>query len=91
MANVNTYRLFQFYLVIGLFVLPFVYWPWAAIPYEIPRVWFVQRWIEGLGILGCIISFKQSNNFSFINVTNTPEVIMSSPLDVAQHPDIIRR
>ncbi|KKU83483.1 MAG: hypothetical protein UY10_C0007G0011 [Microgenomates group bacterium GW2011_GWA2_47_8] len=61
MANVNTYRLFQFYLVIGLFVLPFVYWPWAAIPYEIPRVWFVQRWIEGLGILGCIISFKQSN------------------------------
>lgn len=37
---------------IGLFLLPFVFWPWAVIPYEIPRVWFFQRWVEILGILG---------------------------------------
>lgn len=34
---------------IGLFVSPFVFWPWAQIPYEIPRVWFFNRWMEILG------------------------------------------
>lgn len=35
---------------IGLFVSPFIFWPWAKIPYEIPRVWFVNRWMEILGV-----------------------------------------
>lgn len=36
----------------GLFFLPFIFWPWVKIPYEIPRVWFFQRWVEILAILG---------------------------------------
>lgn len=36
----------------GLTILPLVMWPWAQIPYEIPRVWFVQRWVEILIVLG---------------------------------------
>lgn len=38
----------------GLFVLPLVFWPKAAISYEIPKVWFFQRWVEFLGILGVL-------------------------------------
>lgn len=44
-------------LVLGVFFLPFIFWPWAAIPFEIPRVWFVQRWIETIGVVGLVLSF----------------------------------
>ncbi len=40
----------------GLLILPLVMWPWAPVPYEIPRVWFIQRWIEIIGICGIVIS-----------------------------------
>lgn len=36
----------------GLFLLPIIFWPWAPIPYEIPKVWFFQKWVEILGVLG---------------------------------------
>lgn len=39
------------YLILGLFILPFVYWPWAQVAYEIPRVEFVLRWVELGGIM----------------------------------------
>ena len=32
--------------IFGLFILPFVFWPKAFVPYEIPRVWFLTRWVE---------------------------------------------
>jgi O-antigen ligase len=38
----------------GLIIMPLVFWPKAPIPYEIPRVWFIQRWIELLGIFTII-------------------------------------
>lgn len=34
-----------------LFFLPFIFWPAAEIPYEIPRVWFFQRGIEIISLL----------------------------------------
>lgn len=37
-------------LLIGLTVSPFIFWPWAKIPYEIPRVWFINRWLELLAV-----------------------------------------
>lgn len=46
-AYENFYRV----LFSGLAILPLVYWPWAAVPFEIPRVWFIERWIEILGLL----------------------------------------
>ncbi len=36
----------------GLFLLPFIFWPWAKIPFEIPRVWFFDRWVECLALVG---------------------------------------
>lgn len=35
----------------GLAALPLVYWPGAAVAYEVPRVWFFQRWVEVLVIV----------------------------------------
>lgn len=42
----------KFILFLGLFLLPLIFWPWAQIPFEIPKVWFVQRWIEVLALMG---------------------------------------
>lgn len=43
-------------LIIGIAALPLVFWPWGLIKYEIPRVWFIQRWIETMCIMGLIFS-----------------------------------
>lgn len=45
----------KWFFLLGLFLLPFVFWPFATVPFEIPRVWFVQRWIEVLGALGLLV------------------------------------
>ncbi|MBI2310156.1 O-antigen ligase family protein [Candidatus Collierbacteria bacterium] len=44
----------KFVLFIGLAASPFIFWPWAKIPYEIPRVWFISRWLELLGLAALI-------------------------------------
>lgn len=49
--KVNTIRLV---FLLGLFLLPFIFWPWAEIYYEVPRVWFFIRWVETLGVLGVL-------------------------------------
>jgi O-antigen ligase len=51
--NVN-YRLNfqQFIWLVGLGVLPFWYWPWSVIPFEIPKVWLFSRWVEVLVLMG---------------------------------------
>lgn len=51
--NVN-YRLnFQRYIwLLGLAGLPFWYWPWSLIPFEIPKVWLFSRWVEVLVLMG---------------------------------------
>lgn len=63
-VNVKTYNfLLQMVLFAGLFLMPFVFWPWARVAYEIPRVWFVCRWIEILLILGLFgFFFKKTVN-----------------------------
>lgn len=37
--------------LLGLLILPFIFWPFTTIPFEIPKVWFVWLWIEILLIL----------------------------------------
>lgn len=44
---------------IGIFVSPFVFWPRAQVIYEIPRVWFLQRWIEILVIIALLFELPQ--------------------------------
>lgn len=39
---------------IGIFMMPFIFWPWASISFEIPRVFFVQRWVEMLLFIGAL-------------------------------------
>jgi len=53
---VKFYLVLRLYFFLGLFLLPLVFWPWSAVPYEIPRVWFVWRWLEGLGVLALVFT-----------------------------------
>lgn len=41
----------QYVFLAGLLISPLVFWPWAKAAYEVPRVWFINRWIEILLIL----------------------------------------
>jgi len=36
-----------------------IFWPLAKIPYEIPRVWFINRWVEILGLVVLIDLFRK--------------------------------
>ncbi|HUV71471.1 MAG TPA: O-antigen ligase family protein [Clostridia bacterium] len=56
----NVKLLLPFFLL-GIFLLPLVYWPRAAIPFEIPKVWFAQRWIEILGLIAVWAAFREKN------------------------------
>lgn len=58
-------RLTPLHLVylLGLFLLPFIFWPWSVTPFEIPRVWIFQRWVELLVIL--IIIFRKKVTLRF--------------------------
>lgn len=44
--------------ILGLILLPFVFWPTAQIPYEIPRVWFVRFWVLVLGVVGVVKALR---------------------------------
>ncbi len=46
--------IFPLLLALGFIISPLFFWPWAAIPYEIPKVLFIERWIEILSILTII-------------------------------------
>lgn len=39
----------------GVALLPIAYWPYAPIPFEIPKVWFVHWWIQSLLVLGIVL------------------------------------
>ncbi|MBL7159850.1 O-antigen ligase family protein [Candidatus Microgenomates bacterium] len=56
--STSTNKLFKFIFCLGLFLSPFIFWSNAPIAYEIPRVWFLNRWIELMALLG-IFSFRQ--------------------------------
>jgi O-antigen ligase len=49
--SVKPLLLLKAVFLLGLFLMPFIYWPLGQIPYEIPRVWFFCHWVEILGIL----------------------------------------
>lgn len=53
----NIGKLIKYIFLSGFFLLPLVFWPWAIIPYEIPKVQFFQRWMEILGSLGLVAFF----------------------------------
>ncbi len=54
-------RLAKTIFFIGLIIFPLIFWPWAKIPYEIPRVWFVNRWVEILGTAALIDLLRKKN------------------------------
>lgn len=54
--------------LLGLFLMPFIYWPNNILPFEIPRVWFFNRYVEILFIFSLVFNFrsllKREINFS---------------------------
>lgn len=36
---------------LGILVMPFIWWPWAPVTHELPRVWFFCRFVEVLAIV----------------------------------------
>ena len=50
---------FKSFLLVGLVILPLFYWPSAPIPYELPKVYFVDRWIEMLVVLGVVTNLNR--------------------------------
>lgn len=52
----------------GLAVLPFVYWPKALVPYEIPRVVFFVWWVRGLVVLLLVGSLTHQLRFNRIDL-----------------------
>ncbi|MBI3955247.1 O-antigen ligase family protein [Candidatus Gottesmanbacteria bacterium] len=54
---VKKINLLEWVFIAGLFITPFIFWPWG-VPYEVPRVWFVNRWIEVLLIL-TVITYRK--------------------------------
>lgn len=53
--------LFKIVFFAGVFLLPFVVWVYSPTPFEVPRVWLFQRWVELLAVLG-VFSLKQIKN-----------------------------
>lgn len=49
--NVNYYRTIKYGIASFLAVMPFIWWPWAEVAYELPRVWFVLGSIDVLILL----------------------------------------
>lgn len=62
--NVKYYRyILLIVFFTGVVISPFVFWPWVEISFEIPKVWFISRWIEILGITSLLffpVSVKES-------------------------------
>lgn len=52
-SKLNKQFLKRFFLL-GLFISPFIYWPTAIVPFEIPRVLFIRYWIIALGIVSLV-------------------------------------
>ncbi len=46
--------LFNLVFFLGILAMPLVFWPWAKIPFEIPRVIFFERWVEVLAVLSIL-------------------------------------
>ncbi len=46
-------------LILGLTILPLVWWANAPVPFELPRVWFFNRWIEILVLVGLLQAFTK--------------------------------
>jgi len=55
-------KAFLILLCLGLLIMPFVFWPWAKIAYEIPRVVFVKYWLEIVILCGILFIYRKKNN-----------------------------
>lgn len=46
----------QVFFLAGLLIIPFFYLPNSSVPFEVPKVWFFNRWVEAIVISGLIFS-----------------------------------
>ncbi len=54
MKNADFYIFLKWFFLVGLFVLPFVYWPWANVAYEVPKTQAFSVWSGLVVILGAL-------------------------------------
>ena len=59
--NAKFNHIFLYTFIIVLAVSPLLFWPWTKIPFEIPKVWFLNRSIEVLGVL-TLFFFPKTND-----------------------------
>lgn len=52
---------FKTVFFVGLFLLPLIVWTYSPTPFEVPRVWFLQRWVEVLAII-CLFNLRRVEN-----------------------------
>lgn len=57
----------KWWLLTGIGLIPFVFNPWAEIPFEVPKVWFLWRWIEILTVIGFLGSIYRLKNIKLDN------------------------
>jgi O-antigen ligase len=43
----------------GLLIIPFFYLPSSPVPYEVPKVWLFNRWVEAIVLSGLIFLFSE--------------------------------
>lgn len=62
MKKFKQYLSLNYIFLVGVLILPLVFWPKAPVPYEIPRVWFFNRWVE-LMVVIALIEFQFNKEF----------------------------
>jgi len=71
--NVNSYRIlasfWNIWFIFGFVLLPFVWWPWALIPFEIPRVLATLGYIDFLFFLSLLRWSRGKQDFIHIPKT----------------------
>lgn len=91
-------KIILYLFLLGLLLLPLVYWPRAIIPFEIPKVDFVWRWIEILGFLALAGIFssrmklpqkKSDNLLIFLVIFFTLVIVVASIFGVDWQKSLI--
>lgn len=60
----STVKITKILFFLGLLLLPLFFWPWSMIPYEIPKVWLFNRWVELLAIFAFLYPTSKQNKLN---------------------------
>ncbi len=93
--NVKYYRLIPQYLLLFLLTTNiYIFWPFSEISFEIPKVWFINRVIEIIGIISLFFSFtlkrtKYDKKLVYLSIAFLLTTIISSISGMNFHKSVI--